>query len=89
MKRKVTERGQVTIPKSIRSRLGIRPGQEVEFTVEDGRLLLQPVTRRDPMDRLVGRIEEDVDVDAYLEETRGAGYDPGIDPDGPLDRDIE
>ena len=28
---RVTEKGQVTIPKHIRGRLGIRPGSEVEF----------------------------------------------------------
>jgi len=89
MKRRVTERGQVTIPKAIRARMGIRPGQEIEFTVEDGRLLLRPVTPRDPLDRLVGRIEEEVDVDAYLEETRGPPYDPRIDPEGTLDVDTE
>jgi len=71
MKRRVNERGQVTIPKPIRARLGIRPGQEIEFTVENGRLILRPVVPRDPLDRLVGRITEEVDVDAYLEETRG------------------
>ena len=32
---RVTEKGQVTIPKQIRDRLGIGPGSEVDF-VEDG-----------------------------------------------------
>lgn len=32
---RVTEKGQVTIPKPIRDKLGIAPGSEVEF-VEDG-----------------------------------------------------
>ena len=32
---RVTEKGQVTIPKEIRDRLGIGPGSEVDF-VEDG-----------------------------------------------------
>jgi AbrB family looped-hinge helix DNA binding protein len=32
---RVTEKGQVTIPKEIRDRLGIGPGSEIEF-VEDG-----------------------------------------------------
>lgn len=33
---RVTEKGQVTIPKSIRLKLGIGPGSEVDF-VEDGK----------------------------------------------------
>jgi len=31
---RVTEKGQVTIPKHIRDRLGIRPGSEVEFRLQ-------------------------------------------------------
>ena len=33
-KTKVTTKGQVTIPKDVRKRLGLRPGDEIEF-VED------------------------------------------------------
>ncbi len=33
---RVTEKGQVTIPKPIRDKLGIGPGSEVDF-VDDGR----------------------------------------------------
>jgi AbrB family looped-hinge helix DNA binding protein len=32
---RVTEKGQVTIPKQIRDRLGIGPGSEIDF-IEDG-----------------------------------------------------
>lgn len=32
---RVTEKGQVTIPKDIRDRLGIIPGSEVEFVPDD------------------------------------------------------
>ncbi|MDP2674461.1 MAG: AbrB/MazE/SpoVT family DNA-binding domain-containing protein [Dehalococcoidia bacterium] len=33
-KTKITTKGQVTIPKDVRERLGLRPGDEIEF-VED------------------------------------------------------
>jgi AbrB family looped-hinge helix DNA binding protein len=37
----VTTKGQVTIPKEIRQRLGISPASEVDFVVgEDGRVYL-------------------------------------------------
>ncbi len=36
---RVTTKGQVTIPKEIRNRLGIGPGSEVEF-VEQGNVML-------------------------------------------------
>ncbi len=45
---RVSEKGQVTIPKEIRSRLGIRAGDRVLFLVEDGRVVL----RKAPSERL-------------------------------------
>ena len=30
----VTDKGQVTLPKALRERLGIRPGSKVEFTLQ-------------------------------------------------------
>jgi len=38
---RVTEKGQVTIPKSIRERLGIGPGSEVEFVERDSVIVLE------------------------------------------------
>ena len=44
---RVTSKGQVTIPKPVRDRLGIKTGSEIEFEVrEDGRALLSRVGRR-------------------------------------------
>ncbi len=39
MKAKVSEKGQVTIPKRLRERLGIRPGDVLEFDEENGCLV--------------------------------------------------
>ena len=38
---RVTTKGQVTIPKEIRDRLGIGPGSEVEFVERDDGIFLQ------------------------------------------------
>jgi AbrB family looped-hinge helix DNA binding protein len=38
---RVTEKGQVTIPKEIRDRLGIGPGSEVEFVERDAVVILE------------------------------------------------
>ncbi|MFN2419883.1 MAG: AbrB/MazE/SpoVT family DNA-binding domain-containing protein [Gemmatimonadota bacterium] len=89
MKSKVGERGQVTIPKPLRDRLGIRPGEEVDFELDDGRIILRRVVSPDPVHHLVGLIKERIDVDEYLTETRGPAYDPAIDPPGPLDTDLD
>ena len=43
----VTSKGQVTIPKLVRDRLGINPGSKVDFEVaEDGRAFLRRVGKR-------------------------------------------
>ena len=39
MKDRVAERGQVTIPKRLRDRLGVKPGTVLEFSEERGRLI--------------------------------------------------
>lgn len=39
----VTSKGQVTIPKEIRSFLGIKPSDKVNFMVEKGNVVLKPV----------------------------------------------
>ena len=42
----VTDKGQVTLPKAIRDRLGIRPGTRVDFQLEpDGTLRVRVLTR--------------------------------------------
>ena len=71
MKTTISTKGQVTIPKTIRSRLGLRPGTQMEFTAENGRLVGRKAeTDQDPVAAVTGIIGA-VDVDAYLERTRG------------------
>lgn len=79
MKSRVGERGQVTIPKSLRDRLGISSGSEVEFEEFEEGLILKKRTPSDPLEALRGLISEPVDVDAYLAETRGPGWLPELD----------
>lgn len=40
---KVTTKGQVTIPQDIREQLGIRPGSDVEFSIDGEVAKLTPV----------------------------------------------
>jgi AbrB family looped-hinge helix DNA binding protein len=40
---RVTEKGQVTIPKNVRSNLGIEAGSEVEFVLREGEAVLRLV----------------------------------------------
>jgi antitoxin PrlF len=42
---KVTSKGQVTIPLEIRRKLGISYGDEVDFKILDGEVILEPVSK--------------------------------------------
>jgi AbrB family looped-hinge helix DNA binding protein len=61
----------VTIPKEVRDRLGLRPGTQLEFTAEGGKLVGRRMEQEaDPVSTVTGIIGH-IDVDACLEETRG------------------
>ena len=41
----VTSKGQLVVPSRLRRRYGIKPGTRINFLEENGRIILQPVTR--------------------------------------------
>lgn len=51
---KVTTKGQVTIPKPLRDKMGIRPGDEVEFEETPEGLLLRKEVPEDGFERWRG-----------------------------------
>ncbi|MGH7544093.1 MAG: AbrB/MazE/SpoVT family DNA-binding domain-containing protein [Gemmatimonadota bacterium] len=67
----MSERGQVTIPKKIRKRLGIRPGQVLEVDEERGRVVMSKVVQEDVFERLTGILKLDKTTDELIEEMRG------------------
>ncbi len=71
MKATVSEKGQVTIPKRLRDRLGLRPGQILDFEEANGTLVARKTNDQDAVDRVFGIIELDVSVDAPVEDIRG------------------
>jgi AbrB family looped-hinge helix DNA binding protein len=73
MKMKVSEKGQITIPKKVRDQLGIRPGTVLEITAAAGRLVAVKRDLQDPFHkwRGKGRVPGGLTVDAYLERARG------------------
>ena len=71
MKSVVSEKGQVTIPKAVRSKLGLRPGTVLEFEAQRGRLIGRKAGGRDVIDELYGSLKMDEPVDEYVERVRG------------------
>ena len=55
MKAKVAERGQVTIPKVLREGFEIRPGTMLEFSTENGMLIVVKSSSTNPVDGLFGK----------------------------------
>ncbi len=51
----ISSKGQVTVPQEIRKRLGLAPGDRVEFVVEEGRTVLRPVrAEANPFEKYIG-----------------------------------
>lgn len=48
MRTKVSEKGQITVPKPLRDRLGIRPGDELDLVYESSRLVATKSVPEDP-----------------------------------------
>ena len=73
---KISERGQITIPKHLRERYGMTNNVEVEITPTEKGLLIQKSTAAEhPVDRIAGIldgvVDDDFDIDEYIEEIRG------------------
>ena len=58
MKSSVSSKGQITIPKALRDRLGIRTGTIVEFREEAGRLIISKSRGQDPIAEVYGQTED-------------------------------
>jgi AbrB family looped-hinge helix DNA binding protein len=75
---RVTSKGQVTIPRNVRQRLGIFPQSEVEFVVEGNTVILRTVTGdisrgKKLIETLRGRATVRMTTDEIMALTRGEG----------------
>jgi AbrB family looped-hinge helix DNA binding protein len=79
MKSVISEKGQVTIPKAVRDRLGLYPGTVIEFRAEKGQLCGAKSVPEDVFRkwRGRGRLPGGMTVDEYLARTRGGGAHGG------------
>jgi AbrB family looped-hinge helix DNA binding protein len=70
---KISERGQITIPKALRDRFGFTKDVEVELVATKEGVLIQKRSRsKHPVDQIMGVLNRPSDdTDSYLEEVRG------------------
>jgi len=56
MKKKLSSRGQIVIPKELRDKLGLEQGDELQIYYEKNRLVLKPDKSRQAMEKLEGKL---------------------------------
>jgi len=69
---RVTQKGQVTIPLPVRRALGIRPGSDVEFELDEhgARLLVDPDRAAEEIGRMRGAGAGEMSTEEILALTR-------------------
>jgi AbrB family looped-hinge helix DNA binding protein len=69
----LSEKGQVTIPKPIRDDLGLEAGSVLEFTEDEGRIIVRKIIQENPISAWRGKgvLPAGRSVDEYLNFARG------------------
>ncbi len=74
---RVTEKGQVTIPKHLRDELGIGSGTEVEFHRDDQSIVIRKLDNCDTRgSRMVGRLRGRGDVQLTTDQIMALTREP-------------
>jgi len=70
---KLTAKGQITVPRAVREKLGLSPGEYLLFVEGDGEFSMRKVLKQSPFDRWVGYLGHGsgASTDTILEELRG------------------
>ncbi len=70
---KVTSKGQITIPKEIREKLGISPGEEIGFVERRGVFFIKKPMKRSPFEKWMGRLTDlkGAESDKIVDDLRG------------------
>jgi len=69
---KISERGQITVPKALRDRFGLHKDVEVEMISTREGILIQKRSRsKHPVDLVYGILGQPSDTNTYIEEVRG------------------
>jgi len=70
---KLTSKGQLTVPKSVREALGLRTGDSIDFVRENGGFRIEKRVEENPFDKWRGHFKDlaGKDPDELVEEWRG------------------
>jgi AbrB family looped-hinge helix DNA binding protein len=70
---KVTSKGQITIPKEIREKLGISPGEEIGFVERRGVFFIKKPFKKSPFKKWMGKLTElkGLESDKVIDDLRG------------------
>ncbi len=70
---KVTSKGQLTIPKKVRDKLGIKTGDALRFEEKEGTFCITKSLENSPFDRWVGKLKHSPEksTDAVIDRLRG------------------
>ena len=71
MKATIAERGQVTIPKLLRTKLGLKPGTVIDFQLKGTTLVMVKTTPQDALDAVYGCLKNQPRTDDIMNDLRG------------------
>jgi antitoxin PrlF len=71
----ISSKGQITVPQEIRKRLGLEPGDRVEFVMEEGRTVIRPArSEANPFEKFIGIADPfpggEKGIKAWIDEMR-------------------
>lgn len=70
---KLTSKGQITIPKQVREKIGISPGEDLAFEEKNGLFYVKKAPRQSPFNKWIGYLKtiKREKTDIIIEELRG------------------
>jgi len=68
---RVTSKGQVTVPKEVREKMGLKPGDEVDFEETQDGVLISKHIEENPFEKWRGVDEAEETVEEAMERLRG------------------
>jgi AbrB family looped-hinge helix DNA binding protein len=75
---KISEKGQITIPKGLREALGIRAGDRLEFELRGDFIRVRKQPDLDRLASVYGSVKLPAPVDQLIDEMRGGPAPPDL-----------